>query len=93
MLSSIYLEHQWKMENLIRVSLGRRRPLYRWLARDVTGVSFFVSFHGLTPAGAGRRKTVGQATILAIRWGRTPAGISETAEIETFLLRLQSTTH
>jgi ribonuclease BN (tRNA processing enzyme) len=30
MLSSIYLEHQWKMENLIRVSLGeiarRARP-------------------------------------------------------------------
>jgi len=25
MLSSIYLEHQWKMENLIRVSLGRVR--------------------------------------------------------------------
>jgi hypothetical protein len=52
MLSSIYLEHQWKMENLIRVSLGggmRRDELMRAdLLREIivlgSGVAILVAF-------------------------------------------------
>jgi hypothetical protein len=47
MLSSIYLEHQWKMENLIRVSLAFCLPGARRRAKE-DGVRAFFLHPGTT---------------------------------------------